>query len=98
MAAGGQRSRWRQRRRGIPKPIEADVGLEDQDVETVDAENERILSIKEEMDTLDQVIAMIKGKGNAMATQLRTGVEEQLKVLRIERTKRKPLHMQVRTL
>ncbi len=68
------------------------------DAQTVNAEEERIADIKEQMESLNYIIASVKGRSDPTSSQVRTGAQNQLKAFRIQVTKAKPLPEQESTL
>ena len=94
-ASPAMRRRWPRRRAEEPQ---VETVLVEDDAQTVNAEEERIADIKEQMESLNYIIASVKGRSDPTSSQVRTGAQNQLKAFRIQVTKAKPLPEQESTL
>ena len=73
------------------------MSAEAHDAHTEHAEQEQVLGLKEQMSTLNAVIASLKGRADSMAQRLVADAQDELARLRVQVTQSKPLHLQVQT-
>ena len=92
----GEGGRWRRQRASQSAAVA--FGLDQADADTEDAEVSRVSALKEQMASLDAVVASLKGRTDEFAAQMTFNAKAQLRELRVQITMTKPLQVQLQTL